>query len=163
MNEQYIKNVVEAGLLAAGRSLGLEELAALFGESERPGTAAIRASLAALEAEYAGRGLELKETASGVRIQVRREFATEVSRLWPERPQRYSRALLETLALIAYRQPITRAEIEAVRGVAVNSDIVRTLLNVAGCAWWATGNCRDGRNCWAPRASSRLLRAAHRR
>jgi segregation and condensation protein B len=128
MNEQYIKNVVEAGLLAAGRSLGLEELAALFGESERPGTAAIRASLAALDAEYMGRGLELKETASGVRIQVRREFATEVSRLWPERPQRYSRALLETLALIAYRQPITRAEIEAVRGVAVNSDIVRTLL-----------------------------------
>src|SRR5258706_5190893 len=128
MNEQYIKNVVEAGLLAAGRSLGREELAALFGESERPGTAAIRASLAALEADYAGRGLELKETASGVRIQVRREFATEVSRLRPERPQRYSRALLETLALIAYRQPITRAEIEAVRGVAVNSDIVRTLL-----------------------------------
>jgi segregation and condensation protein B len=129
MNEQYIKNVVEAGLLAAGRSLGLEELAALFGESERPGTAAIRSSLAALEADYAGRGLELKETASGVRIQVRREFATEVSRLWPERPQRYSRALLETLALIAYRQPITRAEIEAVRGVVVNPNIVRTLLD----------------------------------
>ena len=128
MNDQYIKNVVEAGLLAAGRSLGLEELAALFGETERPGTAAIRACLAALEQEYATRGLELKETASGVRIQVRREFATEVSRLWPERPQRYSRALLETLALIAYRQPITRAEIEAVRGVAVNPNIIRTLL-----------------------------------
>ncbi len=128
MNDQYIKNVVEAGLLAAGRSLGLEELAALFGETERPGTAAIRACLAALEQEYATRGLELKETASGVRIQVRREFATEVSRLWPERPQRYSRALLETLALIAYRQPITRAEIEAVRGVAVNPNITRTLL-----------------------------------
>jgi segregation and condensation protein B len=128
MNEQYIKNVIEAGLLAAGRSLGLEELAALFGESERPGTAAIRTVLATLETEYAARALELKETASGVRIQVRREFATEVSRLWPERPQRYSRALLETLALIAYRQPITRAEIEAVRGVTVSSDIVRTLL-----------------------------------
>jgi segregation and condensation protein B len=128
MNEQYIKNVLEAGLLAAGRSLGLEELAALFGESERPGTAAIRASLAALEAEYAARALELKETASGVRIQVRHEFATEVARLWPERPPRYSRALLETLALIAYRQPITRAEIEAVRGVVVNPNIVRTLL-----------------------------------
>jgi segregation and condensation protein B len=128
MDEQYIRNVVEAGLLAAGRSLGLEELAALFGENERPGTAAIRASLAVLESEYAARALELKETASGVRIQVRREFATEVSRLWPERPQRYSRALLETLALIAYRQPITRAEIEAVRGVTVSSDIVRTLL-----------------------------------
>ena len=128
MNEQYVKNIVEAGLLAAGRALGLDELAALFGEAERPGTAAIRASLAALEQEYAARALELKETASGVRIQVRREFATEVSRLWPERPQRYSRALLETLALIAYRQPLTRAEIEAVRGVAVNPNIIRTLL-----------------------------------
>ena len=128
MNEQYIKNVVEAGLLAAGRALGLDELAALFGDTDRPGPAAIRACLAELEQEYAPRALELKETASGVRIQVRREFATEVSRLWPERPQRYSRALLETLALIAYRQPLTRAEIEAVRGVAVNPNIIRTLL-----------------------------------
>lgn len=128
MNEQYVRNVIEAGLLAAGRPLALEELAALFGETERPGTAAIRAGLAQLEQEYATRALELKETASGVRIQVRRDFATEVSRLWPERPQRYSRALLETLALIAYRQPITRAEIEAVRGVAVNPNITRTLL-----------------------------------
>ena len=128
MNEQYIKNVVEAGLLAAGRALALDELAALFGEAERPGAAAIRASLASLEQEYAVRALELKETASGVRIQVRREFAPEVSRLWPERPQRYSHALLETLALIAYRQPLTRAEIEAVRGVTVNPSIIRTLL-----------------------------------
>ena len=128
MDQQYIKNVIEAGLLAAGRALGLEELAALFGETERPGAAAIRASLTALEQDYATRALELKETASGVRIQVRREFAAEVSRLWPDRPQRYSRALLETLALIAYRQPLTRAEIEAVRGVAVNSSIIGTLL-----------------------------------
>jgi len=128
MDTQYIRNVIEAGLLAAGRPLRLEELAALFGETERPGTAAIRECLGLLEQEYAARALELRETASGVRIQVRREFATEVSRLWPERPRRYSRALLETLALIAYRQPITRAEIEAVRGVAVNPDIIRTLL-----------------------------------
>ncbi|MGH8253753.1 MAG: SMC-Scp complex subunit ScpB [Steroidobacteraceae bacterium] len=128
MNEQYLRNVLEAGLLAAGRSLNLDELAALFGENNRPDSAEIRAALAQLEQEYASRGLELKETASGVRIQVRRDFATEVSRLWPERPRRYSRALLETLALIAYRQPITRAEIEAVRGVAVNPDITRTLL-----------------------------------
>ncbi len=127
MNEQYIKNIIEAGLLAAGRALGMDELAALFGDTDRPATAQIRASLAALEGEYAARALELKETASGVRIQVRREFATEVSRLWHERPQRYSRALLETLALIAYRQPLTRAEIEAVRGVAVNPNIIRTL------------------------------------
>jgi segregation and condensation protein B len=128
MSEQYIKSVVEAALLAAGRSLGLDELAQLFSDGERPPSAAIRAALLALEQDYSGRAIELRETASGVRVQVRREFATEVSRLWPERPQRYSRALLETLSLIAYRQPITRAEIEAVRGVAVNPTIVRTLL-----------------------------------
>jgi segregation and condensation protein B len=128
MNEQYVRNVIEAGLLAAGRSLTLDELAQLFGESERPVPSAVRAALDALEADYAGRAIELRETASGLRIQVRRDFATEVSRLWPERPQKYSRALLETLALIAYRQPITRAEIEGVRGVAVNPNIVRTLL-----------------------------------
>jgi segregation and condensation protein B len=128
MNEQYLRNVVEAGLLASSRSLALDELAALFGESDQPSHAEIRAALAQLAQEYASRALELKETARGVRIQVRRDFATEVSRLWPERPKRYSRALLETLALIAYRQPITRAEIEGVRGVAVNPDITRTLL-----------------------------------
>ena len=81
-----------------------------------------------MAAEYSNRGLEVKETAAGFRIQVRREFASEISRLWPERPARYSRALLETLALIAYRQPITRAEIEAVRGVAVNPNIVKTVI-----------------------------------
>jgi segregation and condensation protein B len=127
MDEQYVRNVIEAGLLAAGRALGLDELAALFTEAERPPPSVIRAGLIALERDYATRALELKETASGVRIQVRREFAAEVGRLWPERPRRYSRALLETLALIAYRQPLTRAEIEAVRGVAVNPDIIRTL------------------------------------
>ena len=127
MDEQYVRNVIEAGLLAAGRALGLDELAALFADAERPPPSVIRAGLSALERDYATRALELKETASGVRIQVRREFAAEVARLWPERPKRYSRALLETLALIAYRQPLTRAEIEAVRGVAVNPDIVRTL------------------------------------
>ena len=128
MSEQYIKSVVEAALLASGRSLGLDELAQLFSDGERPPSVDIRAALAALEQDYSGRAIELRETASGVRVQVRREFATEVSRLWPERPQRYSRALLETLSLIAYRQPITRAEIEAVRGVAVNPNIIRTLL-----------------------------------
>ena len=128
MSEQYIKSVVEAALLASGRSLGLDELAQLFNDGERPPSAGIRAALAALEQDYSGRAIELRETASGVRVQVRREFATEVSRLWPERPQRYSRALLETLSLVAYRQPITRAEIEAVRGVAVNPNIIRTLL-----------------------------------
>jgi segregation and condensation protein B len=128
MNESYIRNVIEAALLAAGGSLPVAELARLFDESLRPGGAEIRAALEALAAEYSGRGIELKETAGGFRIQVRRELAPEISRLWPERATRYSRALLETLALIAYRQPVTRAEIEAVRGVAVNPNITRTLI-----------------------------------
>jgi segregation and condensation protein B len=128
MSDTYIRNVIEAALLAAGQPLPLAELARLFEENLRPGTQELQAALAALEAEYAGRGIELKHTASGYRIQVRRELAAEISRLWPERTVRYSRALLETLALIAYRQPITRAEIEAVRGGAVNPNIIRTML-----------------------------------
>src|ERR1700683_2954876 len=128
MNDSYVRNVIEAALLAAGGPLPLPELARLFDEQRRPATAALRAALAALAAEYAGRGIELKETAGGFRIQVRRELTAEISRLWPERTARYSRALLETLALIAYRQPITRAEIEAVRGVAVNPNIIRTVI-----------------------------------
>ena len=128
MNESFVRNVVEAALLAAGKSLHVTELAQLFDDKSGPGTEEIRAALAALSEEYSGRGIEIKETAAGFRIQVRRELANEVSRLWPERPAKYSRALLETLALIAYRQPITRAEIEAVRGVAVNPNITKTLL-----------------------------------
>jgi segregation and condensation protein B len=128
MNEHYLRNVIEAGLLAAGRPVQPAELVQLFDESARPTGEQVRAALDVLAAEYGERGIELKETAGGVRIQVRRELAGEVSRLWPERPARYSRALLETLALIAYRQPITRGEIEAVRGVAVNPNIVKTLL-----------------------------------
>ena len=128
MNDSYVRNVIEAALLAAGAPLAVPELVRLFEETARPSAQAARAALEALAAEYAGRGIELKETASGFRIQVRRELASEISRLWPERATRYSRALLETLALIAYRQPVTRAEIEAVRGVAVNPNIIRTLL-----------------------------------
>jgi segregation and condensation protein B len=128
MNEHYLRNVIEAALLAAGRPVQPAELIQLFDENARPSGEQLRAAIDALAAEYGERGIELKETASGVRIQVRRELAAEVSRLWPERPARYSRALLETLALIAYRQPITRGEIEAVRGVAVNPNIVKTLL-----------------------------------
>jgi segregation and condensation protein B len=127
MSDHYVRNVLEAALLAAGRPLGLAELRQLFREEDRPTEAALRGSLTALAEEYVGRGIELGETASGYRIQVRAAFAAEVVKLWPERPQRYSRALLETLALIGYRQPITRAEIEAVRGVAVNPNILRTL------------------------------------
>jgi segregation and condensation protein B len=127
MSEDEIRNIVEAALLAAGKTLTVGELAQLFDEELRPDASAIRAALERLGSDYRQRPIELKETASGFRVQVRGEYAARVARLWPERPQRYSRALLETLALIAYRQPITRAEIEAVRGVAVNPNIIRTL------------------------------------
>ena len=128
MSESEIRNIIEAALLAAGRSLTLAEIAQLFEDRGRPSPSAMREVIEALRRDYASRPIEIQETAAGFRIQVRRQYAAAVSRLWPERPQRYSRALLETLALIAYRQPITRAEIEAVRGVAVNSSIIGTLL-----------------------------------
>lgn len=128
MSEEEIRNILEAALLAAGRPLTLAELAQLFDEAQRPATPALHAALAELDAQYASRALELKQTASGYRLQVRARYGSVIARLWPERPQRYSRALLETLALIAYRQPITRAEIEAVRGVTVNPNIIKTLL-----------------------------------
>ncbi len=129
MTESHIRNVIEAALLAAGKPLQAAELVDLFAEAaERPTMAGVQAALAALAEEYSTRGIEIKETAAGFRIQVRADFSNEISRLWPERPAKYSRALLETLAIIAYRQPITRAEIEAVRGVAVNPNIVKTVI-----------------------------------
>lgn len=128
MHGQYLKNVVEAALLAAGRPLSVAQLAELFDERERPANEELRAALETLADEYSERGIELKEVASGFRVQIRRTMTDPVSRLWTERPARYSRAMLETLALIAYRQPITRGEIEEVRGVAVNPNILRTLL-----------------------------------
>ncbi|MCS6947680.1 MAG: SMC-Scp complex subunit ScpB [Steroidobacteraceae bacterium] len=126
---QYIAGVVEAALFAAGKPLSLAELAQLFEEPVRPTPAELRGVLAQLADALSARAVELIETASGYRVRVRAEYAAAVARLWPERPQRYSRALLETLALIAYRQPITRAEIEAVRGVAVNPNIIKTLID----------------------------------
>ena len=128
MTETYLKNVIEAALLAAGRPVSAAELRDLFDEFARPDAAAVDAALAALAADYEGRGIALAEVASGWRIQVRADLAQPVSRLWQERPAKYSRALLETLALIAYRQPITRGEIEDIRGVAVNPNIIRTVL-----------------------------------
>lgn len=126
-DSQPLKNIVEAALLAAGRPLTLDELLDLFTDEERPERAQVRDVLDALQADYAERGLELREVASGFRIQIRQNLAPWVSRLWEERPARYSRALLETLALIAYRQPITRGEIEDVRGVTVSTNIMKTL------------------------------------
>lgn len=119
--------LLEALLLAADRPLSLENLANIFDEVERPDIPLLRQSLAYLRAQCHGRGVELQEVASGYRLQIPSRFAPWVTRLWEERPQRYSRALLETLALIAYRQPITRGEIEDVRGVTVSSQIIKTL------------------------------------
>jgi segregation and condensation protein B len=127
MNQQYVKNVVEAALLAAGRPLTLEELMSVFDERDGSIADEVKSALATLTEEYETRGLELLEVASGFRIQIRAAVAQPVARLWQERPAKYSRALLETLALIAYRQPITRGEIEQIRGVAVNPKIIKTL------------------------------------
>jgi segregation and condensation protein B len=128
MSDNYLKNVIEAALLAAARPVSVSELQQVFDEQTRPNTKEMRAILESLTSDYEGRGVTIKETANGFRFQVRNEFSPEVSRLWPDRPKKYSRALLETLALIAYRQPITRAEIENVRGVSVNPEIVKTLM-----------------------------------
>jgi segregation and condensation protein B len=127
MDTEQLTNIIEAALLAYGQPLGMEQLRSLFDESERPEPAQVHAALAALAAECEGRPVELVEVASGFRLQVRQDYSARLSRLWQERPSRYSRALLETLALIAYRQPISRGEIENVRGVTVNPNIIRTL------------------------------------
>lgn len=127
MSNDQLKQVVEAALLAFGQPLSVDQLREIFDEFERPEAGAIRRVLVELAEDCRGRPMELVEVASGWRLQVRAEFSGRLSKLWQERPSRYSRALLETLALIAYRQPITRAEIEDVRGVTVNPNIVRTL------------------------------------
>ena len=128
MNEQYVRNVIEAALLAAGRPLAVDELVTLFDERDGSNAGEVHSALESLRADYETRGLELVEVASGYRSQIRAAVAQPVSRLWQERPTKYSRALLETLALVAYRQPITRGEIEQIRGVAVNPSIIKTLL-----------------------------------
>jgi len=124
---EQLKQILEAALLAAGEPLSPAQLGALFSDEERPPTGEISRALEQLGNDCARRGVELKKVASGFRLQVKQEFNEWVSRLWKERPPRYSRALLETIALIAYRQPITRGEIESVRGVSVSTNIIRTL------------------------------------
>lgn len=122
-----LKQIVEGALFAAGGPLNLEQIQSLFPEEERPARADLEEAVAALRADYAGRGIEIAQVAGGWRVQVNTEVAPWVARLWDEKPTRYSRALLETLALIAYRQPITRGEIEDIRGVAVTTQIIKTL------------------------------------
>jgi len=123
-----LQSIIEAALLAAGRPLNIDELSGIFDESEQPGKAAIQAALNQLQTNYESHTLELKKVATGYRFQVREGYSPWVSRLFEERPGRYSRAFLETLAIIAYRQPVTRGEIEDIRGVAVSSGIIKTML-----------------------------------
>ncbi len=130
MDGDRLRSIVEAALLAAGEPLNVERLLALFRaeDGENPSRAEVRAALERLQEEYRDRGVELVEVADGFRFQTRAAYARWINRLWEERPPRYSRALLETLAIIAYRQPITRGEIEEIRGVSVSSSIIKTLL-----------------------------------
>ena len=127
MSEINLANIVEATLFAAGKPLTLAQVREVFEEHERPDSDSVKEAITELQERYASTGLELVQVASGYRFQVRQALSDWVGRLNEERPQRYSRALLETLALITYRQPITRGEIEEIRGVAVSSNIVKTL------------------------------------
>ena len=126
--EAGLVQILEGALLAAGEPLSVQRMSLLFEENERPSKEDIRAAIKLVEERCEDRGYELVQVASGYRFQVRQDLATWVGRLWQERPARYSRALMETLSLIAYRQPITRGEIEEIRGVAVSTNIIKTLL-----------------------------------
>ena len=128
MDEKEIQYFIEAALLAGGRPLSVDQLHSLFDGRSAPAKAEIRKAIATLREDYEGRGITVSEVASGFRIQVTATMAERLQKLWEEKPPRYSRALFETLALVAYRQPITRGEIEEVRGVSVSPNIVRTLL-----------------------------------
>ncbi|MFT6311376.1 MAG: segregation and condensation protein B [Porticoccus sp.] len=125
-----LKRILEGALLAAGKPMTVIQLESLFEEDEvRPARDEIKAALEDITNDIKGRGFELIQVASGYRFQVCDDLAPWIGRLWEEKPQKYSRALLETLALIAYRQPITRGDIEEIRGVAVSSNIIRTLMD----------------------------------
>jgi len=128
MEATEIKHFIEAALLAAGRPLNIDQLKGLFDQRMAPEKSEIRKAIETLNSEYEDRGIVISEVASGFRMQVRAAMADRLQKLWEERPPRYSRALFETLALIAYRQPITRGDIEDIRGVSVSSNIVRQLL-----------------------------------
>lgn len=127
MSLENLKSVIEALLFAANTPLAIDQLQALFPETEQPKRSEIREVLAQLQTDYTARSIELIEVASGYRFQVKKDFSFWIKQLYAQRPPRYSRALLETLALIAYRQPITRTEIESIRGVSISSAILKNL------------------------------------
>ncbi|MDR3492844.1 MAG: SMC-Scp complex subunit ScpB [Gammaproteobacteria bacterium] len=128
MNPEQLQRIFEAAIMVAGRPLTVADLQKLFDEPEQPSTQEIRSLLQAMQQQYSDRGIELREVASGYQFQAKMDLSPWLGRLWDERAPRYSRAVLETIALIAYRQPITRAEIEEIRGVAVSTHITKTLL-----------------------------------
>ncbi len=128
MDQAKLQSILEALFAASDKPLSVNQLYDLFtGDIDQPGKDEIRQAIGGLQEKYAAGGFELKQVASGFRLQVRAEFETWVARLWEQKPPRYSRALMETLALIAYRQPITRGEIEDIRGVSLSTNIIRTL------------------------------------
>ena len=128
LSPEKTKNIIEAALMAAGQPLSIDRLLTLFLDEQQPSRDEIRGAIKSLSEQCDNRGVELKEVNSGFRYQAKQDYAQWVARLWEEKPPRYSRALLETLSLIAYRQPITRGEIEDVRGVSVSTNIMKTLL-----------------------------------
>lgn len=128
MNQEKIKNIIEAALMVSDKPLSMAQILSLFEkDSEEIDREMIKAAIEQLQQDYNDRGIELREIASGYRVQVNKDYAEWINRLYDEKPPRYSRALLETLAIIAYRQPLTRAEIEDIRGVAVSTSIIKTL------------------------------------
>ncbi|CAH9019552.1 SMC-Scp complex subunit ScpB [Candidatus Nitrosacidococcus sp. I8] len=127
MDRSFLKKIIEAALLAANKPLSISQIHSLFNEDICPSFEEIQSIIQELVIDWETRSVELKETSSGYHFQVRQEFASWIARLWEEKPPRYSRAFLETLALIAYRQPVTRGEIEQIRGVVTSSGIIKTL------------------------------------
>ncbi len=128
MSEDNISAILEAALFASSEPLTVEQLQYLFDGRKKPAKDLIKSTLKSLQAEYTNRGVELIRVASGYRFQARSDYAEYLRKMWEKKPPRYSRALLETLSLIAYRQPMTRGEIEDVRGVTVSTNIIKTLL-----------------------------------
>lgn len=129
MSEVNQKSIIEAALFASAEPLTVEQLQQLFDGRHPPAIIEIKNLLTELKEDYRDRGVELQEVASGYRFQAKADFAPWLQRLWEKKPARYSRALLETLALIVYRQPISRGEIEEIRGVTVSTDIMKKLLD----------------------------------
>ena len=127
--ENTLSQIIEALLLSASRPIDVQEIERVFDETERPSKDEIRSALSEIEEQCSNRGVELKKVSTGYRLQVRQDLSSYIAKLWEEKPPRFSKATLETLALIAYRQPITRGEIEEIRGVTIGTQLMRGLMD----------------------------------